>query len=362
MKKNILLVSIFLVLSTLLSAQAVVPEDVYRQADAAILEKSMPKLDAVLLRGEKAPWYPRLEAYVLKKARQMVIQNELELAGAVSLVLIDRNLDNKEAVDLYQSVQSTIAKRDAELKKAAEKEQLDAFKQKTAETKIKQDLSKTYKTATNTATGKKVYLDQDFNDHYRSNTWDVMLGLVNGGLVTESAASSVKYGLSLSGSLFYHAEDFTIGADIEGGAMLLSFTGEQSLNWSASAVVSTAVNSFGKYSVLRLGYGVFAYNAGSLTLAEERFYTPVAGLGLRDIRVGEIGRFRIAADWYPGYLFADGIDFAMSANMGFAFVLAEMQDFDIHFHADLKDTVLVQPAGLKNDAKLVMAIGVGNYD
>ncbi len=360
-KKN-LLAMILLVAASVIWAQAVVPEDVYRQIDSAILEKSTPNIDAVLSRGAASPWYPRLEAYVLKKARQLVIQNDLEQAKALSLALIDRNLDNNEAVELYQSLQSTMAKRDAELKKTAEKEQLDSFKQKAAETKIKQDLGKTYKTATNTTTGKKVYLDQDFNDHYRSNTWDFMIGLANAGIVTENSAQSLKYGLSIAGSLFYHAEAFSIGADIEGGAMLLSFTGEQSLNWFGAAVVSAANNSLGKNLVLRLGYAVFAYNSGSLTGNEERFYTPVAGLGLRDIRVGETGRFRIAADYYPGYLLVDGIRFAMGGNMGFAFVLAEMQDFDIHFHADLKDILIVYSDGMKNDAKLILAIGVGNYD
>jgi len=362
MKKNILLVPVLLVLTSLLSAQAVVPEEVYRNIDGAILENSAPKLNAVLGQGVSASWYPRLEAYILKKARQAVIQNELERAGFLSLALIDVNLDNQEAVDLYRSIHGAMAKRDAALRKTAEKEQIESFRQKAEEAKIKQDLAKTYKTATNTATGKKVYLDQDFNDHYRTYSWDVLLGLANGGMVTDSGGSSAKYGLSLGASLFYHAEAFSVGADMEGRAMLLALTGEQALDWSGSAVASAMNGKLGKNLALRLGYAVFAYNSGSLTGDEERFATPVAGLGLRDIGIGESGRFRIALDYYPGYLFGDAMDFAMGANAGFTFVLAEMQDFDIHFHAEVKDTVLSYPEGLKNDAKLILAIGAGNYD
>lgn len=362
MKKSILLVLVCFVLTSLLSAQTVVPEDVYRNVDAAILENSAQNLNSVLARGVPAPWYPRLEAYVLKKARQMVIENKLEQARFLSLALIDVNLDNQEAVDLYQSIQGAMARRDVELKKTAEKEQIESFKQKAAEAKIKQDIAKTYKTATNTATGKKVYLDQDFNDHYRNNSWDFMIGLANGGFITEESGSSIKYGLSVGGSWFYHAEDFSIGADIEGRAMLLALSGDQSLDWSGSGIASAMNNSLSRNLAFRFGYAVFAYNSGSLTREEERFNTPVAGLGLRDIGFGESGRFRIALDYYPGYLFGDAIDFAMGANAGLTFVLAEMQDFDIHFHADVKDTVLLYPQGLKNDAKLILAIGAGNYD
>lgn len=362
MMKHILFSLFCLVLPSLLSAQAVVPEDTYRSADAAILEKSAPKLDAVLGQASAEPWYPRLESYMLKKARQSVIRNDLEQARFLSLALIDANLDNQEAVDLYRSVEGAIAKRDAELKKSAERQQVESIKQKAAETKIKQDLEKTYKTATNTVTGKIVYLDQDFNDHYRSNSWDFMLGLANGSVVADSAGTSIKYGLSLSASWFYHADAFSVGADIEGGAMLLALTGEQALDWTGSAVASTTRTSLGKNLAFRLGYAAFAYNSGSGAGTEARFDTPVVGLGFRDIRVGETGRFRIAADYYPGYLFGGTMDFAAGANAGITFVLAEMQDFDILFHADLKDTVLSYPEGLKNDARLILAIGAGNHD
>ncbi len=353
MNKNILLVSFLLVFSSFIWGQ-VVPEDVYRKADSALADNSIPKLNSLLSSNTGAPWYPRLESYLLKKSRQLIIENKFEEAKAIALVLIDNNLDNKEAVDLYQSVQTTIAKRDTEQKKVTEQQSVSSFKQAATETKIKQDIAKTYKTATNTATGKKVYLDQDFNNTYRSYTWDAMLGLANASFILEPSDKNLKYGLSASGSFFYHGEDFKIGADIIGDGMILTFLGKQNLNWSGQALASLTANKISKYLELRAGYAVFGY--------ETQFSTPVVGLGFRDVKSGETGRFQLAFDYYPGHLNETDMSFAAGVNLGFSSVLAKMGNFNIQLFTGLNDTVLLYSSGIKNDLKLRLAIGVGNYE
>jgi hypothetical protein len=361
MKKIILLVGLLLAVSVMLCAQ-VVPDAVYRQADEALAEEGVPKLSPLLRKSTASPWYPRLESYIMKKTRQLVIQNEMDRAKAVSLALIDNNLDNKEAVDLYQSIQETIARRENEDKKASDRETVNTFKQAATETKIKKDIAKTYKTATNTATGKKVYLDQDFNNTYRSYTWDFMLGLANIGYVQDSTGQNFKYGLSGSGSFFYHGEDFTIGADIEGGGMMLTLSGDDGLNWTGAGVASLSAHAISKYFFFRGGYAAFAYDSGSLEKSETVFTTPVAGLGFRDVHMGESGRFRMALDYYPGHLLEEDMIVAVGANIGLSFVLAKMQDFDFIFHTGFADNVFLYSDGLKNDAKLILAVGVGNYE
>ena len=362
MQKNLLLVCVCMTISSIVWSQAIVPDDVYRNVDAAIAEQSTPKLEAILGKSSSMAWYPRLETYTLKKARQMVIQNQLDEAKALSLALIDNNLDNKDAVDLYQSVQSAITKRDSGQKKSTESDTVTAYKKQAAEAKIKQDLPKTYKTVTNTATGKKVYLDQDFNNHYSTNTWDLMLGLANINAVYGPEGLDLKYGLSAAGSFFYHSEDFTIGADIIGDGMMLTLSGAQGLNWSGTGIASVASNKLNKYLVLRAGYGMLGYNYGSKTVKAAIFKSPIVGLGFRDVKMGESGRFQMALDYFPGYLSQSDMKLAMGANMMLSFVLADMQDFDIHLHTGVKDTVLMYSTGLVNDAKLIIAVGVGNYE
>lgn len=353
MKKFLLLASLLVLCTSVLWAQ-VVPEEIYRQADSALQENATPKLNDLLSKNSSAPWYPRLESYILKKARQMIIDNEFERAKAVSLAVIDNNLDNEEAVDLYQSVKTTIAKRDAEQKKEAEKQSVSNFKQAATEAKIKQDIAKTYKAATNTATGKKVYLDQDFNNTYRSYTWDFMLGLANISYVTAPEGANMKYGLSASGSFFYHGEDFRIGADIIGDVMMVTFFGDDEMTWSGEGLLSITANKMSKYLELRAGYIALGYT--------EPFFTPLVGLGFRDVKLGESGRFHIALDYYPGSLMEKDMLAAAGGNFGISSVLAKMQNFDIQFYFGVKDTIVIYSKGLKNEAKLRLAIGVGNYE
>lgn len=362
MKRAFSLLALILVLPFVAFSQSAVPDSVYRQADDLVSRQAVPELNAFLSKSTSSSWYPRLETYLLKKSRQMVIENKLDEAKVVSLAVIDANLDNKEAVDLYQSIQVAITKRDADAKKVAEEQSLTTYKQKAAESKIKQELPKTYKTATNTATGKKVYLDQDFNSHYRKLNWDFMLGLANLNAVYSPEDLSLKYGVSASGSLFYIGETFTVGADIIGDAMILTFTGPQAINWTAGAVASLGVNSVSKYMVLRTGFSGLGFGYGSDDIESSLFLTPVVGLGLRDVAIRDSGRFAFALDWYPGHLMEDDMTVALGANMLLTFILADMQDFDIHFQAGVRDTVLLYSDGLKNDAKLLLAIGVGNYE
>lgn len=362
MKKNLLFVIIFSFLMMSLWAQTAIPEDVYRQIDAALAEDSLPKVEAILTASATAKWYPKLESYVLKKARQMVIENRLDMAKSVALAVIDNNLDNKEAVDLYQSVKTAIVKRDTEQKAAADAALVAEYKQKVAEPKVTQEIAKTYKTATNAATGRKVYLDQEFNNHYSTISWDMLFGLGNGSFTISPDSKDAKYGLSGASSLFYHGEGFSFGADIKGGAMFVALMGEQGMNWSGEGILSLSVNAIGKYLALRGGYAAFDYNAGSLTLKESLFMTPVAGFGFRDIKMGEKGRFQWTFDYYPGHLSESDMIFAGGTEMVFSSVLADLQDFDIMLNTTLKDTLLLSSGGVTNDSKLILAVGVGNYD
>lgn len=360
--KNIALLVAFLVCcSSAVFSQAVVPDAVYRQADAAMSEAGAPELPVILSVNSSKAWMPRLEAYVLKKARQLVIENNLEQASALSLHIIDNNLDNIQALELYQSIRTAMVKQEAENKKAAERQALESHRQQVAESKIKQDLSKTYKTV-NTTSGKKIYLDQDFNSHYRTITWEALLGLGNVSWGLDDGESSVKYGLSGAASVFYRGESWIVGMDAEGHGMILSFMGTPSVNWGAEAVGVFSSAVLNKYLGLRLGYSFMGIEYGEQELPAFSFQTPVVGLGLHDVKLGETGRLKMGIDYYAGHLFADTIDAALGFNLTATSVMAELSDFDIHFRTGIRDTLMIKGGTPVNDVRLILAFGVGNYE
>jgi hypothetical protein len=346
-----------------LFSQVVVPDSVIRQAESIITNDSGDDFSAFLSGVSSSQWYSKLEIYLLKRARQLVIDNRFDTARALSLALIDNNLDNTEAVELYQSVQKAITSRDEAEQKAGAAAATAAYKQQQEESKIKEESAKTYQTITNTATGKKVYLDQDFDTYYRTITWDAMVGLVNLSWSTGTpAGSGAKYGVSVGGSAFRHGETITIGGEVDASLQVLALGENKLVDWAAQAVVSAAKNSISPHAMLRTGVAVLGYDRGDELIEPRTFVSAVAGFGFRDVAIGNTGRLALSCDWYPGHLLSSDITLAIGANMLAAFVLADMQSFNVYFYSGIRDTVIIYNSMLRNDIKLTLAIGVGDYE
>ncbi len=362
LKNRLFVIGALILLGSAAWTQSVVPDSVYRQLDTAISEKSPERVTALLASWSAAAWYVRVEDYTLKKARQLLVTNELDLAQAIALALIDNNLDNREAVGFYQSVQTAIVRRDADAKKAAEQQSVTEFRRQTEENKVREQINREYQTVVNNTTGTKVFLDQNFNAHYRTYSWNFNLGLANIDLLSGGEDLSAKYGLSVGGTIFRNGESFTVGMEADGDVMVLSLLGTPSVTWSGSAVGSFTSRSISKYLALRLGYIALGYDFGSEDLEEKMFLSPVAGLGFRDVVFGSSNRMQMSIDYYPQHLFEADLAAALSAQLLFSFVMADMQDFNFHFNVGLKDTAMLYTSGLQNDIKLSLSIGVGNNE
>jgi len=345
-------------------SQTSVPADVYQRVEAAIADRAADRITAVLVGQSTASWYPRLEAYMMKRARQLIIDDDLELARVVALALVDANLDNREAVDLYQSVKAALAQREEARKREEERRAVAAFKQKEDEERAKQEIAQEFNAVTNLQTGQKVYLDKDVNQHYRRYNWDFNLGLANLSYTISPDEPMMKYGVSAFGSFFYLGESFSVGVDAEGSIMLLGISGDPSLNWSGNGILSVANNGLSRHLVLRGGYGGIALRQGTeeIGIEELLFLSPILGLGVRDVPIGRGGWFQFAVDYYPGHLMEQGMAFAMGGNILASFVLAEMQEFNVHLSVGIYDTILLRSEGLVNDARLAISIGVGVHE
>lgn len=359
MKRSWLAVAFLSSFLGVLGAQSLVPDSIYRQADEAIT--SPEKLSSLLAGSSSKPWFPGLESYVLKKARQLVIDDRLPEAKAATLAVIDNNLDNTEAVDLYQTIEKAEARKQKEAAAAAEKQALDTFRQQAAQAKVKQDVAKTYQSVTNKASGKTIYLDQSFNQHYRTWNWDFRLNLANIDLnLTLPGDTAYKYGLGLDASLVRHGESVTVGGEVDASSSFVAVSGPSTVDWTAGGVLffSGAEGHF----ALRTGFRVIDLGLGNPDIEEINFPTPILGFALRDIVMGEGNRFRWSVDWYPGHLYTPGMVVAGGTDLSLAFRMADLQDFDIHFYAGIHDTILVRNADIRNISRLSLAIGVGDYE
>ncbi|HNY22481.1 MAG TPA: hypothetical protein PKO22_10075 [Treponemataceae bacterium] len=344
-----------------LAAQTSVPGEISSRADAAFAGKSAAGLESVLKSSVGKPWYPRLEAYVMKRVRQSVIDNELEFARDASRAVIEVNLDNAEAVEMYQSIQGGIARRDEANRLAAEREALLDFRQKQAEEKARQEIAKDYKTVTNTLSGKKVYLEQNLNASYRPLDWDISLGLANIGVLLDRDTEA-KYGLSFGANFLYRGDVAFGGVELDAGAMLVTFTGSQSTSWSSTLSGIVGLTRLNRSLVARAGFALFGYRYGAEGLSASLFASPSVGIGARDARFGDRLLVSACVDYYPGHLWTPGMLAAAGAKAEAAFIVADMDDFDILFRAAVRDTVFMRDAGALNDLRISFSIGVGDYE
>lgn len=360
--KKIGLVAVFLLSFTMVLWAQTMPETASRQMDAAFAEKSVQKISVLLSTWNGTVWYPRAEDYTLRLARQLVINNELDLARDVALALIDNNLDNKDAVGFYQSVQQAIIRRDTEAKNAEERRTVELFRNQSEETRARTQISRDYQAVQNRETGQKIYLDQNFNTHYRTITWEANLGLASLSAQLVSGELDAHYGVSLQASVFRQGETVVAGADLDGGVQILTIMGTPSVSMHGLLVGSFANKNLSKYFVGRIGAGVLGYDMGMEETNEIFFATPVVGLGFRDIPIGGANRLQLSIDYYPGHLYTSDLTVAAGANLLMSFIMAEMQDFNVHFNIGIRDTMLMYASGLRNETKLTLYIGLGNNE
>jgi len=361
-KKRIGLIAFFLVLFSAVLWGQTMPDTAVRQMDAAFAEKSVQKITVLLTTWNGTPWYSRAEDYTLRLARQLVINNELELARDVALAIIDNNLDNKDAVGLYRSVQQAILRRDTEAQKAEELRTVELFRTQSEETQARAQISRDYQAVQSRETGKKIFLDQDFNPHFRTIAWDANIGLASFSAQLISGNLDFHYGLAVHASVFHRGETVLAGVDLDGGVQVLNLMGTPSVSMHGLLVGSFANRNLNQYLVGRIGGGVFGYDMGMEGINEIFFATPVVGLGFRDIPIGGANRLQLSLDYYPGHLYTPDLIVAAGANLHLSFVLAEMQDFNVHFNIGIRDTLLIFSTGLRNDAKLTLYFGVGNKE
>ena len=122
------LIIFFFCLLTTVFAQNAASSDVYRRIDGAIKMEKIDVLTKILQEYKGKSEYKDVESYIIKSSRELLIQNQLDLASAITLVVVDNNMDNFDAVNLYNSIEKAIAKREAQVKAQKEQEQIAILK------------------------------------------------------------------------------------------------------------------------------------------------------------------------------------------------------------------------------------------
>ncbi len=365
--KKILTVLLVILLSSSLFAIEEYVSDIYKQIDTCFSGKDEVKLNEILSKNTNDRYYYLIENYTQKKIRRLIVNNEYDFAMEATLVVIENNLDNEEAVEMYSIISDAYEvqkKHEAELQRQKELElariQLEKEKQRGS-------VEKEYVSATKTSTG-AVYVSGK-ETKLTSYSWKVAFGLINLGHLMEPKGeiSSFHYGVSADFGYEYIVDKkIIVGTDVFAGIQFLGIAEKEKmvpLLGDFDLALKTAFPNLSKNIFIRLGFdGIITGKSDSATATNNvtgHFLSPYIGVKFAHIPLGAI-TVDIGADWLAGHLFNKDINLAVGGALNVAFPFAELEKLKLNLNVGIRDKFFMKKSGIENRASLILAIGVEN--
>lgn len=354
--------------------------DVFRQIDMAVASKSAEKISAILQANRSSENYKLIENYTLKQTRKLIITDNLELARQTSLAVIDNNIENFDAVELYSYIDKAILNQQAANQAAENRRRLEEERIAARNAKSKQQIaSRGNFQVVNTASGNEVYVNEQ-QASFSSTIWTVKLCLAdfNYQKITDPNYSSVKYGLGFGANIFRPSEKIIIGADLFADAHIVTLSASEKKESSSKSgtdgdlpqeffisgriVPEIAFADLSKNLFLRAGLSanMLSSNDRDITHSTETFISPVVGLALDNVAFGD-SQFRLFADYDLGHFFYDNIKMAMEFGTSLLLPFSVSDKTKMGLELGLQDLLIMkEEGGIENKAKFTFAIGVGN--
>ncbi len=341
--------------------------DVYKQIDSCFTDKDENKLNSVLARNVNDKYYYLMENYTQKKIRRLIVNNDYDFAMSATLALIENNLDNEEAVEMYSVISDAYEiqrKHELELE---QKRQLELARIQMEKEKQRGSVEKEYVAASKTSSGAVYVSGKETN--LTSVNWKLSLGLVNLTYLLEqkSEIGSFHYGVALDFDYEYGMENKDVlGLDLFGGAQFLTIADEEKtvpLIADVEAAMKYAFAKLSKNLFIRVGFNAIMTGKSDkapLTAGViDNFYSPFIGVKYEQIALGP-ARLDIGADWLAGHLFFSNIKAAAGAALNVAIPFAELEKVKLNLNIGLRDKLFLKDEGMENRASIIMAFGVEN--
>ena len=350
--------------------------EVYKQIDSSFSAKDEAKLNSILSKNVNDKYYYLMENYTQKKIRRLIVNNDYDFAMSAILVVIENNLDNEEAVEMYSVISDAYEiqrKHEAELE---HQRQLELARLQMEKEKQRGSVEKEYETATKTSSGTSVYVSGK-ETKLTSTNWKIKLGLVDLTYLMEKQTeiSSIHYGVSLDFNYEYTMENKNIlGVDVFGGAQFITVPlngADEKEKESRTVPVLADAEAAIKYSFAKLSNNLFiraGFNAiitgksDKAIMTEgvlDNFYSPFIGIKLERFALGPV-KLDLGADWLAGHLFVSKVKAAAGGMLNLEIPFAELEKVKLNFNIGLREKFFLKDEGMENRASVILAIGVEN--
>lgn len=337
--------------------------DIYRQIDRVFAAKSDVQLNALLSNNKADKYYYLIENYTQKKIRRLIVNNDYDFAMAAILVVIENNLDNEEAVDMYSVIYDAyqvqlVHEEELENQRLAEIERIEKEKEKQKVSAAKEYVSVA------TKDGGSVYITNK-DSKLASYWWKAALGIVDFSYILESSTpvNALSYGISADFDYIYTRDKILWGMDIFGDIRFLGIGSGVNLIPFMFNVEAEAKFGFIKLSrkfFVRAGLATFFVSGTSAeSPIQGNMFTPAVGISFDRIQLGN-ANLNFGVDYYPGHFFIPGMNLALGADANLAIPFAEFDKLKLTVNVGLKDKFFLKASGIENRASLILAIGAEN--
>jgi len=357
MKKLFVSIVLLFAVSSLFAVEEYVSL-IYKQIDEAFTSRSADKLDEILKDNITDKYYYLIENYTQKKIRRLILTNDYQFAQDTTLVVIDNNLDNTDAVEMYSLIIDAYEiQKDAEAKKEQARIEAEQRVEKEKE-KARSSTEKLYE-GTTTASGRNIYMSSEKDMNFIRYEWKGQLGLFNMEHVSDQNA--LKGGLSALGSYEYNFRNFTVGGDAFFGFIgLFNFAGtDKSMGFNLEFIPKISMTNISRKLFLRLGLFGSRISDGLDESSVRKYASPVLGVQYDDIKIGRMSVFA-GVDVMPINVIPSNLSklgTAVGFNLGFEIPFSEYDRTAWYFMGGIKDKYFLMD---RNELYVVLGIGAKN--
>ena len=359
---------IFLLVTNSLFAVEEYVSKIYKELDQIFIVKSEEDLNTILSTNNEDKYYYLIENYTEKKIRRLIVNNDYDFAMTAIVIVIENNLDNESAVEMYSVIADAYELQQNYLAAQEQQKQLELARIEMEKEKKRGSAEKEFVAAKNTNTGKAVYVAGK-ETKLTSSEWKANMGLVNLMDLYDGASefNSIHYGVSFDYRYEYTlANKMVIGPDIFGGLQFLAIADQDyliPLLADAEIAAKCATPAVSKNMFFRVGFGTIFTGKTEETVGAANtvgtIFSPIVGIKQEKIPLGS-ALLDIGADWYAGHLFYEDIKFAAGVNLNIAFPFAEMEKVKLNLNIGVRDKFFMKGTGIENRASLILAIGAEN--
>ena len=361
--KKIILALTFSFLTTSVFAVEEYVSQIYKQIDNVFLLKSEPQLFDLLEQNKNDKYYYLIENYAMKKIRRLIVKNDYDYAMTAIIVVIENNLENEEAVEMYSVISEAYEVQKQYEAELEYKRKLELARLEQEKEKYRASVEKEYVTAKKNEGG-SVYVSGK-ETKLTSYWWKAALGIVDFSYIMDSSSNvnAINYGINIDVDYEYTNNNFIFGFDIFGGFKFVSLgQGKDMIPLMVNLDIGPKLGfkNFSKNFFVRVGFSaMLARGMQPESTILNDFFTPYIGINYQRLMLGNVN-ISAALDYYVGHLYTPGVDFAMGGEVNFSFPFAEMEKVKLNLNIGLKDKFLLKNSGIENRASIILAIGVEN--